>query len=62
MSFLTDHREIHLEVLGRGVLEVYAASVNPFVIQLNRLQGKSGGPRHGDEIGPGSYGGAVRPV
>lgn len=62
MSFLTDHREIHLEVLGRRVLEVHPASVDALVVQLDRLQGERGRLRHGDEVGPGSHGGAVRPV
>lgn len=62
MSFLTDHREIHLEVLGRRVLEVHPASVDPLVVELDRLQGERGRLRHGDEVGPGPHGGAVRPV
>lgn len=51
-----------MEVLGRRVLEVYAASVDALVVQLDSLQGKGGGFRHGDEVGPRSHGGAVRPV
>jgi len=62
MSFLTDHREIHLEVLGRRVLEVHPTSVDPLIVQLDRLQGKGGRLRHGDEVSPGPHGGAVRPV
>lgn len=62
MSFLTDHREIHLEVLGRRVLEVHPASVDPLVVELDRLQRERGRLRHGDEVGPRPHGGAVRPV
>lgn len=62
MSFLTDHREIHLEVLGRRVLEVHPASVDPLVVELDRLQGECGRFCHGDKVGPGPHSSAVRPV
>lgn len=62
MKARTYYREIHLEVLCGGILEVHPTSVNTLVVQLNRLQREGGRFRHGDEICSGPHRGAVRPV